>query len=52
MYVVYKTFMNEADMADTQLSAIDKSHYDAWLRYIQTLQKESTDGEITLTLDA
>ena len=52
MYVVYKTFMNETDMADTQLSAIDKSHYDAWLRYIQTLQKESTDGEITLTLDA
>ena len=33
MYVVYKTFMNEVDMADTQLSAIDKSHYDAWLRY-------------------
>lgn len=52
MYVVYKTFMNEADMADTQLSAIDKSHYDAWLRYIQILKKESTDGEITLTLDA
>lgn len=52
MYVVYKTFMNEADMADTQLSAIDKSHYDAWLRYIQTLQKEATDGKITLTLDA
>ena len=51
MYVVYKTFMNEADMADTQLSAIDKSHYDAWLRYIQILKKESTDGEITLTLD-
>lgn len=52
MYVVYKTFMNEANMADTQLSAIDKSHYDAWLRYIQTLQKEATDGKITLTLDA
>lgn len=52
MYVVYKTFMNEVDMADTQLSAIDKSHYDAWLRYIQTLKKESTDGKITLTLDA
>lgn len=51
MYVIYKTFMNEADMADTQLSAIDKSHYGAWLRYTLTLQKESTDGEITLTLD-
>lgn len=23
MYVVYKTFMNESDMADTQLSAIN-----------------------------
>ena len=29
-------------MADTQLSAIDKSHYDAWLRYIQTLKDKST----------
>lgn len=52
MYVVYKTFMNESDMADTQLSAINKSHYEAWLQYAQTIQREAVDGEITLTLDA
>lgn len=50
-WVIYKTFMNESDLADTQLSAIDKSYYEAWLRYQQTMQKESMNGITSLKLD-
>lgn len=51
MLVLYTTFMNESDMKDTQLSAIDKEHYITWLRWVKDFQKEAKDGTITLTLE-
>lgn len=51
MGIVYTTFMNESDMKDTQLAAIDKEHYAAWLRYVDDMQKEAKDGIITLKLE-
>lgn len=51
MLVLYTTFMNESDMADTQLSAINKEHYITWLRCAQDLNKEAKDGTVTLTLE-
>lgn len=51
MLVLYTTFMNESDMKDTQLAAIDKEHYTAWVRYVADMQKEAKDGVITLRLE-
>ena len=51
MLVLYTTFMNESDMKDTQLAAIDKEHYITWLRCVKDFQKEAKDGTITLTLE-
>ncbi len=51
MLILYTTFMNESDMADTQLAAIDKEHYDTWMRCVKNFQKEAKDGVITLTLE-
>ena len=50
-YVVYKTFMNESDMADTQLSAIDKVCYQSWLQYQRTMQEKLQSGNTTLMLE-
>ena len=50
-YVVYKTFMNESDMADTQLSAIDKVHYESWLQCQRIMQEQIQSGKTTLTLE-
>ncbi len=51
MLVLYTTFMNESDMKDTQLSAINKEHYSTWLRCLQDFNKEAKDGVISLTLE-
>lgn len=51
MGIVYTTFMNESDMKDTQLAAINKEHYAAWLRCAADMQKETKDGVITLRLE-
>lgn len=51
MLVQYATFMNETDMSDTQLTAINREHYISWLRCVQDFQKEAVDGVITLTLE-
>lgn len=51
IHVMYATFMNETDMKDSQLSAIDKEHYNIWLRSIQVFQKEAKNGIISLTLE-
>lgn len=50
-YVVYKTFMNESDMANTQLSAIDKEYYQSWLQYQRTMQEKLQSGNTTLILE-
>ena len=50
-YVLYKTFMNESDMADTQLSAIDKEYYQSWLQYQRTMQEKLQSGNTTLILE-
>lgn len=51
MLVLYTTFMNESDMKDTQLAAINKEHYTTWLRCLQDFDKETKDGVISLTLE-
>lgn len=51
MLILYKTFMNESDMKDTQLAAIDEGHYLAYQQAVQCLMKESKDGFITLQLE-
>ena len=51
MLVLYTTFMNEAGLANTQLSAINEEHYNTWLRSIQDIQKEAKDGIITVQLE-
>ena len=51
MLVLYTTFMNESDMKDTQLAAIDKEHYAAWERYVADMQREAKDGIVTLILE-
>ena len=39
MLVLYTTFMNEADMSETQKVAIDKEHLETWKRCMEVLQK-------------
>ena len=51
MLVLYTTFMNEAGLANTQLSAINEEHYNTWLRSIQHIHKEAKDGIITVQLE-
>lgn len=51
MLILYTTFMNETDLKDSQLSAINKEHYSAWVRCVQDFNKEAKDGVITLTLE-
>ena len=51
MLVLYTTFMNEADMSNTQVSAINEGHYNTWLRCIQNIQQEDKDGVITIQLE-
>lgn len=51
MLVLYTTFMNEAGLANTQLSAINEEHYNTWLRSIQHIHKETKDGIITVQLE-
>lgn len=50
-YVIYKTFMNESDMANVQLSAIDQAQYETMIQSIQIMQKTQMDGTTTLTLE-
>lgn len=50
-YVMYKTFMNESDMANTQLLAIDKGCYQSWLQYQRTMQEKLQSGNTTLMLE-
>ena len=38
-------------MAESQLEAIDKSYYESWCRYEQTMQKEFMNGTKTFTLE-
>ena len=51
MLILFKTFMNESGMKDTQINAIDKEHYAAWTRYVTDLHKEAKDGIVTLRLE-
>lgn len=50
-YVVYKTFMNESDMADIQLSAIDKACYQSMVQCQRTMQEKLQSGNTTLILE-
>lgn len=47
---MYMTFMNEAGMEGSQLSAIDRKVSDEYSRCIKLLQEETCNGEIELTL--
>ena len=38
MLILYTTFMNEADMSDTQRAAINKEHFETWKRCMEDLQ--------------
>ena len=49
--VIYKTFISRSEMAESQLEAIDKSYYESWFRYEQTMQKEFMNGTKTFTLE-
>ena len=40
MLILYTTFMNEADMSDTQRGAINKEHLETWMRCMEELQRE------------
>ena len=51
LYVVYKTFMNESDMKDNQLIAIDQEHTDVWQQTIEDFYNESEDGKLEFVLE-
>lgn len=51
LYVVYKTFMNESDMKDNQLIAIDQEHMDVWQQTIEDFYNESEDGKLEFVLE-
>ena len=51
LYVVYKTFMNESNMKENQLLAIDQEHIDAWQQYFKQFREEAVDGKIELVLE-
>ena len=51
LYVVYKTFMNESNMKENQLLAIDQEHIDAWQQYVRQFKEEAVDGKIELVLE-
>ena len=38
MLILYTTFMTEADMSDTQRAAINKEHFETWMRCMESLQ--------------
>lgn len=48
--VLFTTFMNESDMADTQIEAINEDHITYWAECMRQMQKESKDGVLELTL--
>lgn len=48
---IYKTYMDKAEMAESQLEAIDQSYYEALFRYEQVIQKEFMSGTKTFTLE-
>ena len=39
MLVIYTTFMNESDMSDNQRAAINKEHFETWMRCMDELRK-------------
>ena len=51
LYVVFKTFMNESNMKENQLMAIDQEHIDAWQQCVDHFQREGVDGKIELVLE-
>ena len=51
LYVVFKTFMNESNMKENQLLAIDQGHLDALEQCVEHFQKEGVDGKIELVLE-
>lgn len=51
LYIVYKTFMNESDMKENQISAIAQEHIAALQQYTNDFNKEAINGKINLTLE-
>lgn len=51
LYVVFKTFMNESNMKENQLSAIEQEHIDAWQQCVEHFRREGVDGKIELVLE-
>lgn len=38
MLILYTTFMNESDMSDTQIDAINKEHFETWKLYMEDMK--------------
>lgn len=51
MLVLYTTFMNESNMKDSQIAAINKEHNISWAQYCRLLLDESKDGKLTFRLE-
>lgn len=51
IYVVYKTFMNESNMKENQLLAIDREHIDIWQQSMEDFRSEAINGKIDLVLE-
>ena len=49
--VIYKTYMNESNMAEAQLTAIDKSYDETWQKSEQTMLEKLRSGNTTFTLE-
>ncbi len=55
MLVLYTTFMNESDMSDSQRTAINKEHYETFMRYESELRRglsHSIMGRLSESSDA
>ena len=51
MVIVYRTFMSEYKMSDSQRLAIDKEHWELWTQSFIDFIKESNNGVLSLRLD-
>lgn len=51
IYVIYRTFMNESNMKENQLLAIDRKHKDIWQQSIEDFRREAVNGVVDLVLE-
>ena len=51
LLVVYTTFMNETNMATSQLSAINEGHYNTWEQFFRIFLEKENDGVVKLSIE-